>query len=475
MRRGNRLARLFRALSEDTQRGFARSTGIHRSLLQHYEQDEPGRAEPPSEHLERMARAAGLTVEAGERILDFADAQRGARRRAGEGGEALLARLAPLVATFEERLLRAPLPEAPPREGDRLKAASLAPHLAELTEGELLAVARLAPEVRTWAVVEHACEESARQASRDLGRAAAWARFAEEVAARLTGPEGWLRRVRGYAAAHSANVLRVKGELEAAEAALAEAKRLCHSGEDPAGLLDPGRLLDLEGSLRRDQRRFDEALQILTSARKVSRCPGHTLINQGFTLEVMGDYERAVEVLLEAEGVVEAQGDLRLSYMRRFNLAVNLTHLGRYLEAAELLGPVQELVRARGDENEIPPTIWLEGRIAAGLGRPEEARSLLAEARRSFATRGMTCDAALALLEEAALLLDEGRSAEVKALAPELARFLEDKGVHREALAALRLFREAAEREAASAGLARRVLGFLFRARHDPGLRFSAS
>jgi hypothetical protein len=87
----------------------------------------------------------------------------------------------------------------------------------------------------------------------------------------------------------------------------------------------------------------------------------------------------------------------------------------------------------------------------------------------------MSYDVALALLEEAALLLEEGRAAEVKALAPELARVFEGKGVHREALAALRLFREAAEREAASAGLARRVLGFLFRARHDPGLRFSAS
>jgi hypothetical protein len=220
---------------------------------------ERGAANPPPEHLERMARAAGLTVAAGERILAYADAQRRPRRRAGEGGEALLARFAPFAALFEERLLRAPRPVAPPREEDRRQAASLAPLLAELAEGELLAVARLAPEVRSWAFVEHACEESARQASRDLDRAAAWARFAEEVAARLTGPEGWLRRVRGFAAAFRANVLRVKGELEAADAALAEAKRRWHAGEDP-GLLDPGRLLDLEASLRRDQRRFVEAL-----------------------------------------------------------------------------------------------------------------------------------------------------------------------------------------------------------------------
>jgi hypothetical protein len=46
--------------------------------------------------------------------------------------------------------------------------------------------------------------------------------------------------------------------------------------------------------------------------------------------------------------------------------------------------------------------------------------------------------------------------------------------VHKEALSALRLFREAVEREEATAELAYRILAFLFRARHDPGLRFKS-
>jgi len=87
----------------------------------------------------------------------------------------------------------------------------------------------------------------------------------------------------------------------------------------------------------------------------------------------------------------------------------------------------------------------------------------------------MSYDVALALLEEAVLLLEEGRTAEIKVLARELTKVFESKGVHREALGALQLFQEAAEREEASAGLARRVLGYLFRARHDQGLRFTVS
>ena len=86
----------------------------------------------------------------------------------------------------------------------------------------------------------------------------------------------------------------------------------------------------------------------------------------------------------------------------------------------------------------------------------------------------MSYDVALALLEESVLLLEEGRTAEVKQLAQELTGVFESKGVHREALAALRVFQEAVERQAATADLTRRILGYLFRARYDQGLRFKA-
>ena len=54
-------------------------------------------------------------------------------------------------------------------------------------------------------------------------------------------------------------------------------------------------------------------------------------------------------------------------------------------------------------------------------------------------------------------------------------RIFEAQGVHREALAALRLFCEAAQSEEATAGLARRVMEYLNRARLNPELRFEAS
>jgi tetratricopeptide (TPR) repeat protein len=341
-----------------------------------------------------------------------------------------------------------------------------------LPEHELRAVVGVSAAFQTWAMTERLCEESVTQASRDLERAAALARLAREVADRVPGPEGWRLRVRGFATAHAANALRVAGELKAADALMEEAKRLWHAGEDPDAVLDPGRLLDLEASLRRGQRRFQEALTLLNAAVPVSRCPCRILNKEGFTLEVMGEYERAIEVLRQAERRLSSDSEPRLGNIIRLNLAINLTHLGRAEEAQTLVAAARPLALELGDEIDLTRILWVEGRIAAGLGRPEEARALLAQARQGFASRGMGYDVALALLEEAALLLDEGRAAEVKALAAELARAFEDEGVHREARSALELFRRAAEREEVTAGLARRILAFLFRARHDPGLRF---
>jgi len=60
----------------------------------------------------------------------------------------------------------------------------------------------------------------------------------------------------------------------------------------------------------------------------------------------------------------------------------------------------------------------------------------------------------------------------VKTLAEEMVWIFKAQGVHQEALAALRLFCEAAKKEEATAGLARQMVEYLNRARHNPELRF---
>ncbi len=363
-------------------------------------------------------------------------------------------------------------PQAADLEPARWHAGLLFQTLQTLPEDLQSALVKVAREYQRWALVERLCEESVVQASRDLGRAAFLARLALRTALRVRGPKSWVRRVLAFATAHVANIRRVAGKLKASAALFLKAKRLWSAGFDPDCVLDPGRLLDLEASLCRDQRRFEEALDLLEQAHGVSRCPGHTLINKGFTLEVMGDYERAIETLLEADSLPEVEADPRLRNILHCNLALDFTHAARFSEAAQMAQQAREFAAEMGDEIILLRVTWIDSLIAAGLGRIGEALSLLAQARREFESRKMWYDVALALLEESVLLLDEGRMADVKALTRGLSAVFEAEEVHREALAALRLFLEAAEREAATADLARRVLRYLFRARHDQGLRF---
>ncbi|MBW8875678.1 MAG: helix-turn-helix transcriptional regulator [Acidobacteria bacterium] len=475
MKRENLKARLLRAVSGKTQEQLGEEIGVHPGLIGQIEQ---GRVLARPDYLERLAANAGITAADAEELLCHYEMLRVARRRHGRSAEDVLEGLVEDLRSHArasyQRLETLPLPASAPRAEDRVRAAELFERLAELSPEERRTVVRLEEELQTWALCERVCHASAREASRDVELATAWAGLASEIAELVRGPEGFPLRVQGYSGGHGANVLRVLGELKTADVAFSAAKRLWLSGSDPLDLLDQGRMLDLEASLRRDQRRFAEALALLDEALVVGRSPERALIKKGFTLEVMGEYERAIETLVRAEPLVERAGDPCLTYMLPFNLAVNYTHIRRYDEAAELARRVGDLVAVQGDKIAALRVIWLRGRIEAGLGHRLEARSLLEEARLDFNRRGMAADAALALLEEAALLLDEGRRSEVKALAGELTKVLDSKGVHREALAALRLFKETAVREEATAELARRVLGYLFRARHDQGLRFES-
>jgi hypothetical protein len=71
--------------------------------------------------------------------------------------------------------------------------------------------------------------------------------------------------------------------------------------------------------------------------------------------------------------------------------------------------------------------------------------------------------AALATLDLAVLLLEEGRTEEVRAVAPEAVPIFESLDVHREALAASRLFWASVEQDTATAELGRRLLKLLER------------
>jgi transcriptional regulator with XRE-family HTH domain len=331
-------------------------------------------------------------------------------------------------------------------------------------------------EFRSWALCELLCHESERAAAHNADEALELAELALLVAELLPASvvEGLRLCAQGYSWAFVGNARRVKSDLSGAGEAFSCCISLWQAGAPAAeGFLDESRLLDLEASLRRDQRRLPEALDLLERAYALAGsdvAKGRILIKRARTLEEVGDYGGAVATLRQAGSLIDPAKDPRLYLCLRFNLLENLFQTGGLGEAATMLPEVREL--AAHSELDALRLRWLEGRLAAGLGQWVEAERAFRQVRAGFTRRDIGYDVALVTLELAVLLVDQGRAGEVKELAREMASLFQAQGVHREALAALGLFCRAAETEAATAGLARQVLDYLRRARHDSELRF---
>ncbi len=365
-----------------------------------------------------------------------------------------------------------------PSPEDRAHAADLWRRLQSYPFLLQEALVREAREFQSWALCELLCLESRKRASNNAAMAVQLGKLAAQIAELVPGEERWRSRLQGFALAFLANALRVQGDLRGAEETFARSDELWQAGQGcQIHLLEESRRLDLKASLRRDQRRIPEALELLDQALAADEqgaYKGHILIKRAKTLEEMGELEAAIAVLQEAEPFTKSEKDPRLFLCLKHNLADYLSQAHRYVEAESRLPEVNAICTRLGNELDRIRLRWVEARIEDGLGRTGKAIEILNQVRADFAARGMDYDTALVSLELATIFAREGRADSVKALARHMAPIFQAQGVHREALAALALFRQAAESEEVTADLARRLLEYLHRARQDPQLRFEA-
>jgi transcriptional regulator with XRE-family HTH domain len=465
-----------------TEQDLAAAAGTARKVLSNYE---TGSSRTLSrDKVDRLASVMGYEAEEVDLVLMLLAALGPAEETAlsptqPSPGELRRARRgAARVGLTAARLTRAHLLElarARRRQQARRQAARLWEELRRQPPGKRRQRVESSRELQHWALAERLCAESVRAAPDDAGEALELARLALRVAE--LAPEGaaWRARLQGYAWAFVGNAHRVGGDLAAAEASFATAWRLWREGEAAAdGALAEWRLLDLEASLRREQRRFEAALGLLERALALAPAAAQAriLLKRAFTLEQAGELAAAAATLREAAPRVAAAGEPRERRVLQFNLLVTYCHLGRYTDAEAGLPALCALTSELGNRLDLLRVTWLSGRVAAGLGRRAEARAAFEQVRREFAALGNGYDAALASLELAVLHLEEGRPGEVRALAAEMVATFGAQRVHREALAALALFCQAAEAETATAELARRLIDYLERARRDPRLRF---
>jgi transcriptional regulator with XRE-family HTH domain/tetratricopeptide (TPR) repeat protein len=477
---------VLRWLDDWTQEELAQRAGLSAGSISYYER---GEIVPPREALGKIARAARVTVADIERLADSIHAFSLAReslagpaqpvdlavRITSQLSEDFRSRALPIVLTFLAlRRKVAPGVSLSPEEARR-EAHSLWLCLERIGPARLPSLLETLPELLSWAVCERLADESGRAASDDADRALGLAELALWVAERVPG-EALRRQCEGYAWAFIGNVRRVCGDLRGADEAFELAHRLWQEGAPgDRGFLAGARLLDLEASLRIGQRRLGDARRLLAQA--AAQTEGglplaRILIKDAYALELSADYHRAVTTLQRAAPLLP-ETELRLRCVVHFNLLVNLCHLGRAAEAVPLLPELQALAAQIDYGLDQVRLRWLEGRIAAGVGRTGEAIEALARVRADFAEKKIRYDEALAGMELAGLYLEQGRTEEVKRLVRQMAPVFQDQGVHAEARKALALFRRAVELETVTLELVRRLVAYLYQARHDPNLRFA--
>ncbi len=480
------LVGFLRLLRDWTQRELATAAGLHRSTICRFEE---GKETPSRASIERLAKVAGVPPWAIDEVVLPAIrlARRWSEGSAAPAGEEVAMAVGEMLERDLGAAARAAVAEllASPAEADDGRddaAGALGTQAVEVRD--LSGPPDLASRERLllpdwWQefqnLVERLCAASARAAADDAGQALRLALLAVRVAKTAPGEQAQCWSLEGYAWAFVASAQRVAGDLPAADASFATVRALRRAG-GPAGEPQPGewRLLDLEASLRREQRQFNIALELLDRALAMAppQSRGRLLLNRAVVLEQAGEPVQALRALREAASRVGDATDAREQCVLSFNLVVNLCHLGEYEEAAARLPALEQLTQELDHKLDTVRMRWLRGRVAAGRGQREEALTAFEQVRREFAALENGYDTALVSLELAILHLEAGRRAEVVGLAEEMLWIFRGQRVHREALAALRLFCEAAAAQTVTAELARRLLDYLEQSRHEPAPPF---
>lgn len=281
--------------------------------------------------------------------------------------------------------------------------------------------------------------------------------------------------LRARAFAHLGNARRLANDLDAADRAFDAGLRHLEDTCDP---VEEAGFLHLYASLRKHQRRFDEAAGLLRQAAELYEEVGDSerlarvLTTLGSQYLDRGCPHDAEQALGDALRHVDPLTDPRTALYIQHNLALCLAETERYLEAQRVFSNSRSLYDRFPDRVTRLRARWLEGILAAGTGRTEHAEELLAAVQQEFLEHELPYDSALAGLERAALYARLGRHADVRKLAGELAPVFFSYRLERDAVAAVAFFVQAAERDRATLETIRKVARFLKRVRLDPTARF---
>jgi tetratricopeptide (TPR) repeat protein len=355
-----------------------------------------------------------------------------------------------------------------------------APDLARLLEGrphdEQMRLAEENEDLHTWGLCQYLLRQTKEAVFENPTKAVETAHLAVRVAASLGDAyhPGWVFDLQARAFAYLGNALRVLGELKAADLAFLRAEE-CLERSGTGNSRCEAEVLGLQSSLRLDQRRLEEALDLVDRAMTLHRTAGcrsdvaRDLLQRAKILNEMASTDQSLEALNRAAREIDPALEPGLFAQIRFNQLAWLSLSGRYEEASGLLQEVRMLLQARSGTLDWLRLRWAEASIAQGLGRTDEAEVAYREVQGRFLEIRKSYDAALVSLDLAALLAGQGRTEELKVLAAEILPVFESREVHREAMASLLLFQQACTEERATLELIQQIAAALRRERRGNG------
>jgi tetratricopeptide (TPR) repeat protein len=358
---------------------------------------------------------------------------------------------------------------------DRSSVPQLLEKLLSVPENERLHAAERDPRFCTAAFVEGLLENSRKTWSDEPFGSEAIAHLALLIADRLdrqSYSDGLVNDLKARALGFVANARRIQSDFRGAEDAFHEAEGVL--GEGSGDPLEWARLLDLKASLRRAQRRFGDALSLLDEVIAIYRktrehhLEGRALISKALIHDYASEPAQAVPLLFDALSKIDRQQEPRLLFTILQNLTLSLVTLGEFGQAATVLPQARQTALELGTADDMTRSLWVEGLLDLGTQRFSDAERKLWSVRDRYIEMGIGYNAALVSLDLAKVYLMQGRTAETRRLAAEMHPIFVSRDVQREAIAALLVFQQAAERESASLRLVDEVIRSIRRAQAGP-------
>jgi tetratricopeptide (TPR) repeat protein len=325
----------------------------------------------------------------------------------------------------------------------------------------------------TWGLCERLQERSWELRQKDPSEMVVLAQKAVEAAQRISSRKYGAQHVADLLArawAGLANAYRISDQLPLAETAFSEAFEARRQGTGSPLLR--ARLAELSASLLCDQRHFPEAFQLLDFAHgaylrhHASHDAGRALIQRGIHTGRSGDPEEGIQLIARGLRLIERDHDPKLIFQSLHNILLFRVELGEFKSARRQIFEMRPLYELHDDRIAKVKLRGLEGKVFLGLGEIDRAIRAFQQAKDGFLQLGLNYDAALVSFELAAVWLREGKQAEARRLLQEMLATFRARYIAREAIAALIMLRDAADRNELTTDLLEMITG-LFNAYKD--------